>query len=91
MERVEWFELDELRLTTLHVPFAGTQATEKMVCIEISARRTFPGVQDREPMKLPLVLVPPRLLPDVLLLLRARVAEEFPGLADGEQTTGPAN
>lgn len=82
MERIEWFELDTLRLTALHVPAGADGRQEKMVGIEVMARLTWPGGQEPEPKRMPLVLVPPRLLPDVLQLLQQRVAEEFPGLAD---------
>lgn len=80
MEEVHWFELDELRFRALHVPFGPTRALEKMVAIDMTARLTTPAGQEPAAKQMPLVLVPPRLLPDVLRLLQQRVAEEFPGL-----------
>jgi hypothetical protein len=86
MEQVSWYELDELRVNALHVPFGPQQQLEKMLAISMTARRTFPGGQEPASIPMPLVLVPPRLLPDVLALLQQRVAEDFPGLQGAAAT-----
>lgn len=79
MERIEWQELATLKLNTLHVPTGVGQQQEKMVAMTITARLTWPGGQEPDATHMPLVLLPPRLLPDVLRQLRELVAREYPG------------